>query len=216
MKLLETAPLSSQLHRRVAEGILPQSFAETIEDTDMDAPKAELLQGVIEGLVDGILILSMRGEWIHANGFARRVCQQLAQDQVRSHPVPEEIWHVCRALIDSAQMFPNQALVMESEVKPDHSTTLRVRARWLSIDPADKPYLLVIIEDQRQSMENMAISEADRYRLTPREAEVWRLRRVGYTRKQIAMDLYITEETVKKHLRNIQMKREFASCLDAE
>ena len=215
MNLLEKAPLSSQSNLKVTDGKLPPSFPETIDPASGEAPKAELLRSVIEGLVDGILILSTQGEWIHANGFARRVCQQLAQGQERSQPVPEEIWQVCRALIESAEMFPNQSLVMESEVKSDRSTTLRVRARWLAIDPGENPYLLVIIEDQRQSIENVAMSEADRYGLTPREAEVWFLRRLSYTRKQIAAELYITEETVKKHLKNIQIKREFSGCLAA-
>ncbi|MBD2073049.1 SUMF1/EgtB/PvdO family nonheme iron enzyme [Phormidium sp. FACHB-592] len=42
--------------------------------------------------------------------------------------------------------------------------------------------------------------------LAPRESEVWNLRQAGYTYQQIAAELYITINTVKKHLKNIFVK----------
>ena len=41
------------------------------------AEHARLLRGVLEGFVDGVLLLSDRGEWIDGNIQARRICQQL-------------------------------------------------------------------------------------------------------------------------------------------
>jgi DNA-binding CsgD family transcriptional regulator len=40
------------------------------------------------------------------------------------------------------------------------------------------------------------------------EAEVWLLRRRHYTLKEIATELSISINTVKKHLKNIHAKRE--------
>jgi DNA-binding CsgD family transcriptional regulator len=51
-------------------------------------------------------------------------------------------------------------------------------------------------------------TEVDQYGLTPRQAEVWLLRRANYTYKEIAAELYISLNTVKKHMKDIQAKRE--------
>ena len=52
-----------------------------------------------------------------------------------------------------------------------------------------------------------AIAEAQEWRLTPRETEVWLLRCSGYLFIEIASQLGITKVTVKKHLKNIYLKR---------
>ena len=66
--------------------------------------------------------------------------------------------------------------------------------------------LLLAIEDRYQAVRNMAIEEADRYGLTPREKEVWILHRIGLTYKQTASELCITPNTVKKHMKSIYVK----------
>jgi DNA-binding CsgD family transcriptional regulator len=50
--------------------------------------------------------------------------------------------------------------------------------------------------------------EAQYFGLTPRESEVWDLRNQGRSRREIADHLYISIDTVKKHLANIQIKRQ--------
>ena len=52
--------------------------------------------------------------------------------------------------------------------------------------------------------------EIQRYRLTPREAEVWRLRKQGHTYQEIAQELFITISTVKKHVNSILSKQQLA------
>jgi DNA-binding CsgD family transcriptional regulator len=63
-------------------------------------------------------------------------------------------------------------------------------------------------EDSLLSRERQltAIAEAQEWRLTPRETEVWLLRRSGYTSIGIASQLGITINTVKKHFKNIYRK----------
>lgn len=50
--------------------------------------------------------------------------------------------------------------------------------------------------------------ECAKYGLTPREAEVWILRQQKKSYKQIASELFITVDTVKKHFKSIFAKRE--------
>lgn len=57
-------------------------------------------------------------------------------------------------------------------------------------------------------MRNLAIAQAEHYGLTSREAEVWLLRQANYSCREIAAELYISLNTVKKHMKNIHAKRE--------
>ncbi|MCY7391424.1 MAG: helix-turn-helix transcriptional regulator [Leptolyngbyaceae cyanobacterium CAN_BIN12] len=163
-----------------------------------------LLQAVLESFVDGILVLTDQQELHYANITARQLCLQLT---AKIGVLPEIVWQACTALIDSRDLYPNQPIVLESEVESD-TVKLRIRVQWLQLDTLDRPCLLVRLQDQNQAAQGLAISEAQTWKLSPRETEVWLRRRASNRRKQIAADLYIAEDTVKKHLKNIQTKRQ--------
>lgn len=170
----------------------------------------EFLQAVLEGFVDGILVLTAEKEQKYANAMATHLCHRLSDG---GEAIPQEIWQVCEALIDSRESYPNQSIVIESEVDTGGGK-LRIRAHWLMLDISHPPCLLVRLQDQNQAVQGLAIAEAQTWGLTERETQVWILRRSGCSRKQIAEDLYIAVDTVKKHLKNIQNKRQ--SYLDEE
>ena len=167
----------------------------------------QLLQAIIEGFVDGILILTEQGEWVHANDCARRICARPQLKGTPSSTVEREIWRVCQSLIDSHQLFPKENILIESEINLEN-VTYRIRARWLELAQTEHKFLLVTLEDQQQSSQNIAIADAKKYGLTVREAEVWLLRRANYSYKDIAAKLYITLNTVKKHMKNIHAKQQ--------
>ncbi len=169
--------------------------------------QSSLLQAAIDSFFDGVLILSKQGQWIHANECARRICQHLSQCPSQINSVPSPIWHVCESLIESCELFPEQKMIIESEISKDNSGSFRIRVRWLELDRNTQPYLLVILEDQYQSTENIAKTEAKKYGLTPREAEVWSLKKANCSYKEIAARLYIGQNTVKKHLKSIYAKQ---------
>lgn len=162
------------------------------------------LLSVLEGLVDGILILNLEGEALYANTPATEICQKLNPETL----VPSEVWRSCEALIESREFYGDRPLVIESEFTIDESQTYRVRVQWLKLDGLEQSCLLVRLEDQQRSLQSLAVTEAKRYGLTAREAEVWFLKRCNLSRKEIAAKLYITIDTVKKHLGNIQSKRQ--------
>ena len=177
--------------------------------------QAALLKGILESYVDGILILTAQGEWVQANDYARHICIQLRMNQspAQFNRIPQPIWQVCEALIESQSIDSDQPVIIESEITKAQFPTLRIRARWFRLAAIDRPYLLVILEDRRQSTHYLALTEADQYGLTPRESEIWLLRRANRTCKEIAAELFISLNTVKKHMKNILAKQKMAPYL---
>ena len=173
-----------------------------------------LLQGVLEGFIDGVLILNTQGELVHRNETARVLCEQLTPNNKHLKVVPQEIWRVCQALKDSDEFYPHQSVIIDSEITTSNSTTFRIRARWLKLRISEQPYILVTLEDQRQSIHSIALAEVQKYGLTAREADVWLLRRVNYSYKEIAAELFVTLNTVKKHMKNIRAKQQMAMMME--
>ncbi|MGQ4647028.1 LuxR C-terminal-related transcriptional regulator [Lyngbya aestuarii] len=173
-----------------------------------------VLQGIIENLIDGILIVSEQKELIYANDIASRVLRQLNHNRLCADLVPREIWHICQSLIQSRNLFPNQSWTINSEIFTNDSTVLHIQAKWLTAEIIDNPCILLTVKDQYQTIKNRAVEEAEKYGLTPREKEVWLLQRARYTYKEIAEELSITPNTVKKHMRGIHAKQKEICELD--
>lgn len=166
-----------------------------------------LLHGIIELLADGILILSTDGKWIYGNYNACRLCQQLEPQQPVPETVPPVVWQVCQLFLNQAAMHSSHPAVLESEILRDRAMCYRVRVRWFCLEETQRPQLLVTLEDCSQAAMNRAIAEVQRYRLTTRQAEVWQLHRKGYSYREIADLLYITINTVKRHMKDIYAKQ---------
>lgn len=190
------------------------------QDAGKNRSKGELpslLQGVMESLIDGIMLLTDQGELLFANGCAQRICQQLTEklaENLSRSSVPRQVWRSCQALIKGHEEFPGHSIIIEDEIKTEEATAIRLRAQWLQLNSIDRPCLLVTLEDRQQSAQYKAIAEAQRYGLTERETQVWRLKQAGYTYRAIGAELHIAEDTVKKHIKSIHSKREGVEWLD--
>lgn len=167
-----------------------------------------LWQGIIEGLSDGILILNEKGEIIYANESAKEICYQLNRQLRKPLSIPDSLWNICQALIESSSLFPNKNLVFSDEITAGVGDAFAVRVQWLNLSQLERHYLLVTLENQSRSLQTIAIAEARIYGLTPSETKIWLLYRANHTYKQIASALYITINTVKKHMKNIHAKRQ--------
>lgn len=178
------------------------------DQQEQKTTKFDLLQAIIESFVDGVLIVSPEGKLIHANEYARSICRQLMPKDTASDVIPEEIWHICQSLIESSELFIAEKIIIESEIQPKPTIKLRIRARWLELSASPNNFLLVTIEDCNQHSQSIAIADAKKYNLTEREIEVWQLRLANLSYKEIANKLYITINTVKKHLQNIHAKQQ--------
>jgi DNA-binding CsgD family transcriptional regulator len=165
------------------------------------------LQEVIEGMQDGILIVSETGKLIYANSNAHNICNQLRQSSQEKTTVPSEIWKLCKLMINN-RSFANENLIISDDIYLSESASFRIRVRWINLDKFTHSCLSITIENRYESVRNAALSEVKRYELTPREAEIWLLYRANYSYKRIAEKLYITLNTVKKHMKNIHAKRD--------
>ncbi|NEP52369.1 MAG: helix-turn-helix transcriptional regulator [Moorea sp. SIO3C2] len=166
-----------------------------------------LLKAIIEGFVDGVLILTTNQEWFHANECGRRMCSQISQGKLPINSIPEPIWRVCQSLIDSREWFSDRKRFLEDEIKVNKSVEFRVRVRWLKLELSRDHYLLVTLENKHQSTKNSAITDVINYGLSQREEEVWLLKKANLTYEEIAQQLYISLNTVKKHLKKIYAKQ---------
>jgi DNA-binding CsgD family transcriptional regulator len=173
-----------------------------------NSQRLALLQAVIEGLSDGILIINEQGELVYANERAKCICSQMRQGITKPNSVPPTIWHICQILIESRSLFSDKTIVFSDDIVTKNSDTFSIRVQWLNLSLFEYPCLLVMIKNPCHSLQTTAIAEAQIYSLTPSETKVWLLYRANYTYKQIAAELYITINTVKKHMKNIHAKRQ--------
>ncbi|MGB3614868.1 MAG: sigma factor-like helix-turn-helix DNA-binding protein [Elainellaceae cyanobacterium] len=165
-----------------------------------------LLQGVMEGLPDGILILTKDAAIASSNSRARNICQQLNALSDSVNGIPQAIWNICAPLFNGSYSLPRQTMQVENTISIAKSTSIRIRARWLQSPPSSR--ILVMLEDKHQSAQQQAVLESMRCGLTPRETEVFLYRCLDYTYDEIASTLHITVNTVKKHIKSINMKRD--------
>lgn len=178
-----------------------------------DSQRAYFFKEVIEGLQDGILLLNETGELIHANTSACSIVSEINQDSSNSNCIPPAIWCLCETLLENRGILTKKTMIISHEIVVDRSKVFCVRARWLNLEKCQSSYLLIIIENKYESLKNLTIVEVIKFKLTPREAEIWYLYRSKFSYKEIADQLYISMNTVKKHMRNIHAKRQaFLNC----
>ncbi|PAX52788.1 helix-turn-helix transcriptional regulator [Brunnivagina elsteri] len=177
--------------------------------------KSSFFKEVVEGFQDGILILTNSGQLVFANSSACRFCEQISKYHdnddsninVSDRNVADGIWEICKPLVENNN-YCHSNIILSDEIVLSNSTILRVRVRWLDINKFNYPCLLVTLENRDDSIKNIALFEVKKYQLTPREAEIWHLYRSHYSYKKIAVQLFITINTVKKHMKNIHAKRQ--------
>jgi DNA-binding CsgD family transcriptional regulator len=154
----------------------------------------------------GVLILDHRGVVLHYTAAAERWLRDLGDLGPRWHEgdgLPMAVWTVIGAL--------RRALKPETERDLASVPRVCVRARsgrWLTLQAAmsESQHLssrgeIVIVIEQAGSKE-MAWLNTVTYGLSPREEEVVALVVRGASTRQISQALYITEDTVQKHLQN--------------
>lgn len=118
---------------------------QALPTTDNFLRQFPLLQSILESFTEGLLILTESGEMLYANDLARQINQQLTPSS--QTPISEEIWRVCAGLIESRSLFPNQKLILDSEVITLDSTVIRIQAQWFSLAKVQQACILVNLED---------------------------------------------------------------------
>jgi DNA-binding CsgD family transcriptional regulator len=165
---------------------------------------------VLEGFADGLLILSQDGTCLYQNQKGKSFCRALHGHSLPpAEEIPPCLQAMCSHLREGRDLFPDHGLVLTQDF--DFTSTvdccLRARVQWLNWPDSPDTYFLVLLEDQTRAARTSALLEAIQYDLTPRERDVWVLRRTNHSYDDIALALYITVNTVKRHLKSIYAKR---------
>jgi DNA-binding CsgD family transcriptional regulator len=156
----------------------------------------------LETLIDGVMLVSGAGDVLYRNETAKHICQNLNSHPCQDPSLPEAIWETCQGLGKRDRQDP---VWLSAEAEVD---SYRVRVQRFHSEHLQMPCFMVRLEDRQQSFHNQIATEILQYGLTQREAEVWQLKRSNLSRQEIASQLYISVDTVKKHLCNIQTKRQ--------
>ena len=152
----------------------------------------------------GVLVLDGSGTVVQHNAAAERRLEELGDLQARwREELPAPIWTVLGAL--------KRALKPETDRELNSSPYLRVRGRsgrWLTLQASRtepthaRPAESMVIIAPAGPKEVMRLT-ASGYGLSPREQEVVELAVRGASTREISRALYISEYTVKDHLKNI-------------
>ena len=118
---------------------------------------------------------------------------------------PLEIWRVCQATLQNQSVLSFQKIGLDAEIILPELGAVRIRVQ--NIQLAKTPYLMIVLEDRQQTIRNKALSDAALFGLTERETEVWQLRLRGADYGEISTMLWISANTVKKHVKNILAKQ---------
>lgn len=173
-----------------------------------DTTNQQFFHAVMEGFFDGVMILTQQGDVFHVNQRALELCNLLGTDAChQADSLPPCLWAVCEQLIEGRDMFPEHNLVLTQTLDCIERRSVRVRVQWLELEAEDNLFLLVILEDQTETAKAAALLDSVRFGLTSRETEVWILRSINYSYDEIAAELFITLNTVKRHLKSIYAKR---------
>lgn len=180
--------------------------------------QATLLLAAIESFTVGLVIVSQNGTILHKNSRADALLEVLPCRS--STLIPDRLWRTCQSLIEhqdeESNIFPIDCkIVLEDEISTTQGTIV-MRAQWFDWEYRNyesNNCFLITLENRQQSLIAIANQEAQRYGLTTREKDVWCLKRMGQSYKEIAKTLFISENTVKKHLKNIYAKKEQSKWL---
>jgi DNA-binding CsgD family transcriptional regulator len=157
--------------------------------------------------VPGVLVLDPRGRVLHYTAAAERWLRDLGNlgpGWQEGDGIPMAVWTVVGAL--------RRALKPETERDQASVPRVCVRARsgqWVTLQAAmsesqhpSNPGEIVIVIEPAGSKE-MAWLNTVTYGLSPREEEVVEFVVRGASTRQISQALYVTEDTVQKHLQNV-------------
>ena len=178
------------------------------EQIDIQDP---VVEEALTKLTNGILIITEGKKLLYANECACRILRQVSQDRRSSEAIPREISYLCDSIAEVRRQFPGQHWIMKTKICINSSVAFSVIARYMRLDSLGKHCVILEMKDHYQLIKNIAVEEAQQYNLTERETEIWLFQRANYTYKQIASELFIAPNTVKKHMQNIHLKQKAVS-----
>ncbi len=161
----------------------------------------DILQLVKARSSPGVLILGMNNKVLYSN----REAVNLLSD---SNVATPEVAHLCEQVKSDGPSSGICTLLW----RPD-GTVYSIRA-FLLCEPGNTPdgtHVMVLVEKVAEQHGIDLKKARNRFGLSDREIDVVALVAEGFSNKDIACQLFISEHTVKDHLKNISRKMQAAS-----
>ncbi|PSN16369.1 hypothetical protein C7293_02880 [filamentous cyanobacterium CCT1] len=180
-------------------------------ETDAIALKDRALGIALSLLVDSFLLLNADGGIILSNAKGEELLQkmQTSRDKSSRQPqvtLPEAVLKACDLLLENCAILSDQSL--PTQVALTVYPNIQLRISLIETEDEWNPLFLVVMEDKQQSSLTQATVDQWLFGLTNREKEVWTLRLQDYAYQEIAETLYLSVNTVKRHMKAILAKQE--------
>jgi DNA-binding CsgD family transcriptional regulator len=169
--------------------------------------------GVQQYHATGVVLFNSSGQLLFMNDEAQTYIQQLQPLAAKENGtclIPQDIHAVIRELVTRLMQcdHPKDCETIQVE-RISFGMEQRLLLRGLCVP--DEPLvrnsrLLIIIERLNQKLECPDVNIQQRYHLTEREQMVIIYLMLGFTNKEIANRLNLSEYTVKEHLKRIMQK----------
>lgn len=206
--------LSLDTLAEAAASALPLPLIASPELPTPPSAQTTMPQAVLENLLDGILLVSPDGTILAANQMGWRLCQviQTHSPTPQADGAQEKLTQLPLVLLEACWLLRNsqwQSALGEALPQANLTVAPKIRVRiWLGPMMAGPETLFVVVlEDEQQSAQHQARTDQRLYGLTPREQEVWYLRLQNYSYQEIADQLYLSVDTVKRHVKSILAKQ---------
>ncbi len=181
-----------------------------LQDQELSSISNSLQSTILKFVKEGVLIVSDRLSSLYMNTKAKEICQKILHNSTNGYNLPLIISEI-------ANRFTQQPLLGREMIVQDcclpGNYLLRIRAINVAVDSSftsgftENPWLLFLIEDKNDNLQEELKIAQEKYRLTEREAEVYGLLSQSMTYHNIAKILHVSLNTVRTHVKNINEKK---------
>ena len=195
-----------ELYRRGLEVVLS-----TEDDISMVAEASDGAEAVTraEEFAPDVVLMDIRMPRVDGIEAARRIKELVPSTRIIMLTVSDEDTH----LYDAIKAGANGYLLKDIAIEEVPSSIRRVFAGESLISPSMASKLLTEFTNVSKKLEQR--QQLAHPSLTAREVEVLRFVAKGMSNREIAEELYISENTVKNHVRNILEKLHLHSRMEA-
>jgi len=178
----------------------------------------DLLEVVSKRSYPGILVFDHRENLVLSNPVALDILTQLSGSRDLSLKsdagitIPKEIYNLCRSLkknISPHYRILSASLPSQAALCSTQGVTYCYRGSFLrasSDSVGDTFHIVIMIETMLQRLDPDTDTFKKRFELTDRQMEIVDRLLSGCSNKEIASRLYVCEDTIKGHLRQIMQR----------
>jgi len=163
--------------------------------------------------IPGVMLFAGTGEVLFMNAEAEVLSRQIMAARYEAgaqEVLPTEILDLCvslRNLLENEDQENSEGQHELRRVAGDLPTPVLLRGFPLAPhSPDDDACMLVLMEKIGRERRIVSDQAKDQFRLTDREVEIVKYISEGWTNKEIAHHLEISEHTVKEHVRHLLKK----------